>query len=984
MSEKSTLRIDWFDGTVIEDTRGNTSKFSDEEIKEKDPTPPSVSQEVERKAIGFKRLLDISFLRPPTLNLELSNRPGFWLLFSGPIKSDFIVLLIKILSAVYNSLDRGEKNKLTGLLESRFLNSDFLSKVKEYMIGLPDVRISEKRLNMQLWEDVETFYFNVLTLCEGMFNYGLPKHKLQQVFQLIEVAEDSSLGVQEEHSEKIGESFYTRTLSLKDKIQKSLAQRRLLWATTGRNMIYPKVSIVHMYVSNNKVGYLVDIARNERLKHKTVDCKQYAHNKRLMFGSLLLFTSDNFETILSASVLESSLSLLSDGYIAVTFDSPVSNTIFANEFLMIESEVFFEPYHRVLKVLQSLRTDELPMKEYIVDVQPKIESPAYLTSESIYSIRTEKSEEIYFPVLDRSQWPNKECFGLDQSQMDAFHFALTRDFAVIQGPPGTGKTFIGVKIASTILKNLSLEGTPMLIICYTNHALDQFLEGILSTTTSLVRLGSQSKSKILEPYSLSNLRSKVKSKYNYLYGKKLSELEKVFKEINYFQAEIEKCNNEIVGYNNIKPYLKVNENIHALKDKNDDGLLNWLLDYSENNTTYESDRKECKDWETQCADLTIHDKIETCFSEEIAINEIDSMKCSIKYVKDITDDVDERKKMIDKFNKQIEKIERRLDCFKKNIRLSREGRKHLNIGNTGDLYELTPEQRWFVYFNAVDCLKGQVVEKMKVLMERHKSLSAELEEVSTLIDSDVMKSVRVVGVTTTVAARRHDLMRKLLSPIGDHKQLRPTTACYKLATQYKLEISLFERMLRNGVHAKTLCTQRRLRPDFVKLLVPDLYEKLDSHPVVCGYPNVRGMKYNLFFFNHDAIEDSGLSKKYATLSDIKVTVVDNFQGEESKIIILSLVRSNMEGSIGFLSASNRVCVALSRAKEGFYICGNMKLLKSASRLWRCINDKLVSMNAIGDRVALHCDRHQASLNIKEPKDFINCTKGPCLKNCSGF
>ncbi|XP_050675720.1 NFX1-type zinc finger-containing protein 1-like isoform X2 [Leptidea sinapis] len=824
--------------------------------------------------------------------------------------------------------------------------------------------------------------------------------------------------------------------------------------------IYPKVSIVHMYVSNNKVGYLVDIARNERLKHKTVDCKQYAHNKRLMFGSLLLFTSDNFETILSASVLESSLSLLSDGYIAVTFDSPVSNTIFANEFLMIESEVFFEPYHRVLKVLQSFRTDELPMKEYIVDVQPKIESPAYLTSESIYSIRTEKSEEIYFPVLDRSQWPNKECFGLDQSQMDAFHFALTRDFAVIQGPPGTGKTFIGVKIASTILKNLSLEGTPMLIICYTNHALDQFLEGILSTTTSLVRLGSQSKSKILEPYSLSNLRSKVKSKYNYLYGKKLSELEKVFKEINYFQAEIEKCNNEIVGYNNIKSYLKVNENIHALKDKNDDGLLNWLLDYSENNTTYESDRKECKDWETQCADLTIHDKIETCFSEEIAINEIDSMKCSIKYVKDITDDVDERKKMIDKFNKQIEKIERRLDCFKKNIRLSREGRKHLNIGNTGDLYELTPEQRWFVYFNAVDCLKGQVVEKMKVLMERHKSLSAELEEVSTLIDSDVMKSVRVVGVTTTVAARRHDLMRKLLSPIviveeaaevleghivasltnrcqqliliGDHKQLRPTTACYKLATQYKLEISLFERMLRNGVHAKTLCTQRRLRPDFVKLLVPELYEKLDSHPVVCGYPNVRGMKNNLFFFNHDAIEDSGngdthshnntyeamfcvelanylrqrdytseditilatytgqatlvkqLSKKYATLSDIKVTVVDNFQGEESKIIILSLVRSNMEGSIGFLSASNRVCVALSRAKEGFYICGNMKLLKSASRLWRCINDKLVSMNAIGDRVALHCDRHQASLNIKEPKDFINCTKGPCLKNCNGF
>lgn len=35
---------------------------------------------------------------------------------------------------------------------------------------------------------------------------------------------------------------------------------------------------------------------------------------------------------------------------------------------MVESEVFFEPYHRVLKVLQNSRSDELPMKKYIVDV----------------------------------------------------------------------------------------------------------------------------------------------------------------------------------------------------------------------------------------------------------------------------------------------------------------------------------------------------------------------------------------------------------------------------------------------------------------------------------------------------------------------------------------------------------------------------------------------------------------------------------------
>jgi len=48
--------------------------------------------------------------------------------------------------------------------------------------------------------------------------------------------------------------------------------------------------------------------------------------------------------------------------------------------------------------------------------------------------------------------------------------------------------------------------------------------------------------------------------------------------------------------------------------------------------------------------------------------------------------------------------------------------------------------------------------------------------------------------------------------------------------------------------------------------------------------------------------------------DVRITCVDNFQGEENDIILLSLVRSNVECKIGFLNVDNRVCVALSRAK----------------------------------------------------------------------
>ena len=54
------------------------------------------------------------------------------------------------------------------------------------------------------------------------------------------------------------------------------------------------------------------------------------------------------------------------------------------------------------------------------------------------------------------------------------------------------------------------------------------------------------------------------------------------------------------------------------------------------------------------------------------------------------------------------------------------------------------------------------------------------------------------------------------------------------------------------------------------------------------------------------------------LRAIRVCAVDNFQGEENDIILLSLVRSNKEQQIGFLAEDNRICVALSRAKLGIY------------------------------------------------------------------
>lgn len=77
-------------------------------------------------------------------------------------------------------------------------------------------------------------------------------------------------------------------------------------------------------------------------------------------------------------------------------------------------------------------------------------------------------------------------------------------------------------------------------------------------------------------------------------------------------------------------------------------------------------------------------------------------------------------------------------------------------------------------------------------------------------------------------------------------------------------------------------------------------------------------------------------------------MVDKYQGEENDIILLSLVRSNADGKIGFLSIKNRVCVALSRARKGLFIVGNMDCLTKESELWKNIKEILLQNDAIGN------------------------------------
>lgn len=95
----------------------------------------------------------------------------------------------------------------------------------------------------------------------------------------------------------------------------------------------------------------------------------------------------------------------------------------------------------------------------------------------------------------------------------------------------------------------------------------------------------------------------------------------------------------------------------------------------------------------------------------------------------------------------------------------------------------------------------------------------------------------------------------------------------------------------------------------------------------------------------------------SALHDVRITTVDNYQGEENRIILLSSVRNNHTGNVGFLKIENRVCVALSRAREGLYIMGNMDNLIKKNEIWPKIKKSLENNDAIGSCLVLQCQIH---------------------------
>ena len=73
------------------------------------------------------------------------------------------------------------------------------------------------------------------------------------------------------------------------------------------------------------------------------------------------------------------------------------------------------------------------------------------------------------------------------------------------------------------------------------------------------------------------------------------------------------------------------------------------------------------------------------------------------------------------------------------------------------------------------------------------------------------------------------------------------------------------------------------------------------------------------------------------MTGVEVRTVDGYQGREKSVIILSLVRSNEQAEVGFLSEARRINVSVTRARRSCIIIGDSETLRSDTSLdslWR--------------------------------------------------
>ncbi|KAJ8076334.1 hypothetical protein PM082_000755 [Marasmius tenuissimus] len=140
--------------------------------------------------------------------------------------------------------------------------------------------------------------------------------------------------------------------------------------------------------------------------------------------------------------------------------------------------------------------------------------------------------------------------------------------------------------------------------------------------------------------------------------------------------------------------------------------------------------------------------------------------------------------------------------------------------------------------------------------------------------------------------------------------------------------------------------------------------------------------------SYDLIQAGLISAANAQVSrkSVRLATIDNYQGEESDIILTSLTRSNPNHDIGFMFSPERLNVLLSRARNALILIGNSDTFTNSRKggvLWTRLLDMLKAKGHVYDGLPIKCERHpDRTALLRTAEDFENeAPDGGCKEPC---
>ncbi|CAG8959271.1 hypothetical protein HYFRA_00012629 [Hymenoscyphus fraxineus] len=697
----------------------------------------------------------------------------------------------------------------------------------------------------------------------------------------------------------------------------------------------------------------------------------------------------------------------------------------AKRMRLVQLDTAIFSYSPFLNRLQEMR--RIPLAEEILACDTNIiDGPTFQPVNLIRDLKMRQKEGRDL----QSILGTRKSVKLNDSQMGSLLACISQRISAIQGPPGTGKSFVGALAAKALHDHTK---QVILVVCFTNHALDQFLEDLLDIgipPEDMVRLGGKSTDRT-RPLMI---REQTAVRLGTTHWRRIDELKKA---LEYHESRLRdsfgRYHSMNVQKQQIMDYLEFLSDDKPWFDtftvplNNENGMTMVGKGGKAMSPFYLLDR-----WQTGGKDAGSLQHLQPKSAKPIWNMDLETRRSTVEIwrnaiLEDIVREIQQAGKDFNDEQIALDKVFAQRDA------------------------SIIKSKR------IIACTTNGAAKYSQDIQSASPGIVL-VEEAGEILEAHILTAM---GKST-----------EQLIMIGDHKQLRPKCS-YPLSVEqgdgFDLNRSLFERLVLKGFPHVTLTEQHRMRPEISSMVRHLTYPDLTDATSTQNRDDIRGLQDNLVFINHTSPElvmtrgrelrDGNTASKQnlfeaqmmlkcvrylaqqgygsdklvvltpyggqlkllreelskendpvlndmdkfdliraGLLTDLgsktsgprlRISTIDNYQGEESDIVLISMTRSNNSHDIGFMSALERVNVLLSRARNGMIIVGNSETFLNARKgqdVWRKVFGHLRENGHIYEGLPVKCEKHPTRVALlKSPDDFdANCPDGGCKEPCGAM